>query len=160
MTKTEKLIVSIITVALGILLIVLRGATVQVVTSIFGVLLIVLGCLDIMAKDTLIGAAKFFFGIFILAFGWLVLSVVLYAVSVTVLVIALWWVYELWRTRCIRSFSWMFLFQYAQPILLAAVGVLLLFHQIESNEWLFVTAGVFTVLEGAFLFASAMKTIE
>ena len=50
MKKTERLIAAITTIALGILLIVLKGTTVQINTSIFGVLLLVLGVLDLIAK--------------------------------------------------------------------------------------------------------------
>jgi hypothetical protein len=35
-----------------------------------------------------------------------------------------------------------------------------LFHNGEEREWVFIFAGIFTVLEGALLFAAAMKTIE
>lgn len=160
MKKTEKLIASIVTVALGVLLIALKGVTVQIVTSIFGILLIVLGVLNLTYKETGLGAAECVFGILIVAFGWLISSVVLYVISVFLFIIAVWWIFELWRARCVRSFSWSSLLQYAQPFLLVLIGVFLFFHQGEGREWVFVAAGIFTVLEGAIMFAGAIKTIE
>lgn len=160
MRKTEKFIASIVTIALGILLIVLKGETVQVVTSIFGVLLLVLGTLDIASKETQIGAMKCIAGIFILAFSWLILSTVLYVISVLLLIASVWWIYELWRTNCVRTISFLSLLLYARPIILTLIGVFLLFHQGDGREWVFVVAGCLTVLEGALLFAGEVKTIE
>jgi uncharacterized membrane protein HdeD (DUF308 family) len=76
------------------------------------------------------------------------------------MVAAVWWVYELWKTSCVRSLSYQTLLLYARPILLAIIGVFLLFHQGEGREWVFVVAGTLTILEGAFLFAGAIKTME
>ena len=160
MKKTEKLIASIVAIALGILLIILKGTTVQVITSIFAVLLLVLGVMDFVLKEGQIGAIKCLAGIFVLAFSWLIRSTVLYAIAAILLVAALWWVYELWRTSCLRSFSYHALLKYSHPLLLALIGVFLLFHNGEEREWVFIFAGIFTVLEGALLFAAAMKTIE
>ena len=122
MKKTEKLIASIVTVALGVLLIALKGVTVQIVTSIFGILLIVLGVLNLTYKETGLGAAECAFGILIVAFGWLISSVVLYVISVFLFIIAVWWIFELWRARCVRSFSWSSLLQYAQPFFGLFIG--------------------------------------
>ena len=160
MKKTERLIAAITTIALGILLIVLKGTTVQIITSIFGVLLLVLGVLDLIAKETRVGIVKGLIGIFILAFGWLISSIILYVVSVVLLIAAVWWIYELWRARCLCSLRWSTVILYAQPILLALIGTFLLFHQGEGREWVFVVAGIFTVAEGALAFASAVRTIE
>ena len=160
MTKTEKLIVSIIIITIGVLLIALQDVTVQVLTSIAGVLILVFGVLDLLAKETLVGMIKFVFGILVLVFGWLVTSAVLYVLAVAVLVLAAWWIYELWKVRCIRLTSCGIAWRYLQPALLIAIGVLLFFHQGENTKWLFVLTGVLTVMEGALLFGVAIKTIE
>ena len=160
MRKTEKLIASIVAIALGILLIVLKGTTVQVITSIFAVLLLVLGVMDFLAREGQIATLKCVAGIFILAFSWLILSTVLYVIAAMLLVASVWWVYELWKTRCVRSFGYHFLMMYARPILLAVIGAFLLFHQGEEREWVFMIAGILTILEGALLFAVTIKTIE
>ena len=160
MTKTERFIVSIVTITLGILLIALQDKTAQVITSIAGVLLLVLGVVDWLAKDTLIGIIKLVFGALALAFGWLIVSGVLYVVAVAVLILSVWWIYELWRVRCVRLLSLPAAFRYLQPFLLAVVGVLLFFHEGEEMGWLFILAGVLTVLEGALILGVAIKTIE
>jgi hypothetical protein len=158
--RKEKFIASIITIALGVLLIALKGVTVQIVTSVFGVMLIVWGVLDIVSREMLLGAIKCIFGMFILSFGWLILSIVLYLISILLLIIAVWWVCELWRVRCVRCFCLTSFLLYAQPILLALVGVFLFFHQEEGRDWLFVLAGIFSVMEGSIMFADSIQTIE
>ncbi len=160
MKRTEKFIAAITTIALGVLLIALKGDTVQILTSIFGVMVLVLGVLDLVAKDTRIGLAKCAVGIFILAFGWLLLSAILYVVAVLLLIAAIWWICDLWRSRCFYLLSWRSIILYVQPILLALVGIFLLFHQGEAMDWIFVVAGIFTVIEGGLLFATAVKAIE
>ena len=160
MKKTEKLIASIVAIALGILLIILKGTTVQVITSIFAVLLLVLGIMDFVAGEGQIATLKCVAGIFILAFSWLILSTVLYVIAGMLLVASVWWVYELWKTSCVRSFGYHFLLMYARPIFLALIGVFLLFHQGEKREWVFIVSGILTILEGALLFAATIRTIE
>ena len=160
MKKNEKLIASVVTVALGILLIALKVVTVQIVASVFGVLLVVLGILNLAYKQTLIGALECVFGVLIIAFGWWISSVVLYLLSICLFLIAFWLIFEFWRGRCERSFSVASLLQYVQPILIILIGVFLFFHQGDDREWVFVVAGIFTVLEGAIMFAYAVKTIE
>ena len=160
MKKTEKLIASIVAIALGILLIILKGTTVQVITSIFAVLLLVLGIMDFLAGEGQIATLKCVGGIFILAFSWLILSAVLYAIAVMLLVASVWWVFELWKTSCVRSFGYHFLLLYARPIFLAMIGAFLLFHQGDGKEWVFVVAGILTIVEGALLFAATIRTIE
>lgn len=160
MKRTEKLIAAIATVAVGILLIVLKEATVQIITSIVGVLLIVLGVLDWISRDTRFGALKILIGIALLAFGWLVDVAVLYIAAICLFIVAIWWIYELWRTRLVRSLCGTAVFLYAQPVLLLLIGLFLLFHQLENSGWVFITAGILTTVEGAMLFASAVKTIE
>ena len=160
MRKTEKLIASIVAIALGILLIILKGTTVQVITSIFAVLLLVLGIMDFLSGDGQVATLKCVAGIFILAFSWLILSTVLYVIAGMLLVASVWWIYELWKTSCVRSFGYHFLLMYARPFFLALIGVLLLFHQGEKREWVFMLAGILTIIEGALLFAATIKTIE
>ncbi len=160
MTKTEKLIISIVTITIGVLLIALQDVMVQVGTSIAGIIILVLGVLDLLSRETVIGMIKFVFGILVLVFGWLVTSAVLYVLAVAVMVLAAWWVYELWKVRCIRLKSWGIAWRYLQPALLIAIGMLLFFHQGENKGWLFILTGVLTVLEGALLFGMAIKTIE
>ena len=157
MTKTERLIVSIATIAIGVLFIVLQDVTVQVATSIAGVLILVLGVLDLLYKEMVVGMIKFLFGILVLVFGWWITSAVLYVLAVAVLVLAAWWVYELWNVRCIRFGASALAWRYLQPAILIAIGTLLFFHQGENTGWLFVLTGILTVLEGALLFAMTIK---
>ena len=160
MKKTERFILAIVTIALGILLVALKGATVQIVTSVFAVLLIVLGVLDFISNMPRIGAIKCLIGCLLLAFGWLITSVVLYATCIVLFVVSTWKIIDLWRGRCARLFGDSALLLYLQPMLLALIGALLLFHQREGAEWIFVVAGVLTVAEGSFIFVTAAKTIE
>ena len=160
MRKKEKFSVSIVAIALGVLLIAMQGTTIQVITSILGILLMVLGGLDLIAREILLGVAKLAVGIFFVGFGWLILSVIFYIIAIVLLVVAAWWIYELWRVRCIRPYSFSSIFAYVQPILITLVGILLFFHQGEERAWIFIFAGIVTIIEGALLLATSIKTIE
>ena len=157
MRKTEKLLAAIATVGLGILLIVLQGTTVQVLTSIFGVLLLALGIMDLALAEYRLGAIKCILGGLIIIFGCVILSAVLYLIAILLIVAAVWWFCELWRAGCLRWRGWTALLQYAQPVLLAAVGVFLLFHAAEGMDWIFILSGILTVVEGSLLFVSAVQ---
>ena len=46
--------------------------------------------------------------------------------------------------------------EYATPTFLLLVGVLLLFNQNNTVDWVFIISGVLTVAEGGLLFANAL----
>ena len=58
------------------------------------------------------------------------------------------------RTRC--NALWQTVCQYAVPALFIVIGLLFLFNQGNTVQWVFIVSGIFTIAEGGFLLANAI----
>lgn len=157
MKKSEKIVASVLTLTLGILLMVLKGGTLQVFTSVFGLMLVILSVFDFVAKDFKLGVAKCVIGVLILVFGWLIVKVALYVLAAGLIIIGVWGIYDL--IKCGASFSWSVrpILLYARPLVCAVIGILLLFNQGGTLDWVFVVGGILTVIEGGLLLVEALS---
>ena len=156
MKKTEKIIVALLTIALGILVVVLRGDLIKILTSVFAVALLVFGAIDLLGKRVPPAVVKLVAGIVVLVCGLALVEIVLYVIAAFLLVAGILILYEKLKIRrpCI---SWQVtLFEYALPVFFVVVGCLLLFNQGNTVNWIFVVCGVLTMLEGGLLLINAL----
>ena len=157
MKKTEKLIAATVTIALGVLLVVLRGDTIRIITSTLGIMIVVLGALDFFGKDTKLGIAKCVIGILTLLFGFFVFQAILYIIAGGLVVLGVWWIYDLIKCGCRLLFNFFSVVAYLKPVLLILIGILLCFNQGGEATWVFVVTGLITVVEGGLIFAEWLK---
>ena len=150
MKKSEKLIAGLITMALGVLLVILKANIISILITILGVGLIVLGALDLYHRLVPPGVVKIVVGVVIILCGWLIVSAVLYLLAAILLIAGILMLYEhikrgackeLWRTIC----------AYAVPAVFIFIGLLLMFNQGNTVEWVFILSGILTVIEGGLL---------
>ena len=155
MKKTEKMISAALTIALGILLIVLRGQIISILMTVLGVGLIAFGILDLCNRLIPPAVVKLVAGGVIILCGWVIVEAVLYVVAALLLVAGILLLYEKIKskTRC-RSLFYT-LCEYAAPILCIVIGTLLLFNQGNTVNWVFIVSGIFTCVEGGLLLINA-----
>jgi len=150
----EKFLSAFFTIALGILLIVMKQDLISIFMTIFGISLIILGILDFFAKDMTGAVIKCVLGVLIIVFGWTIASAVVYIVAAGLLILGILGLYDLVRVKnlCVHGFD--ALRAYALPIGCIVIGLILFFNQ---WDWIFVLAGMCTVIEGALLFMDALE---
>lgn len=156
MKRTEKIVVASLIIALGVLLVILRGEIVSILMTVLGLALIAFGILDLCNRAVPPAVVKLVMGVVIILCGWLIVEAVLYVLSALLLIVGILLLYEKikFRARCINLFH--ALCVYAIPALCLVIGVLLLFNQGNTAQWVFVISGVFTVVEGGFLLIGAL----
>ena len=157
MKRTERLIAAVTTIALGVLLVVLRGDTIKIITSTLGIMIVVLGVLDFFGKDTKLGIAKCVIGALMVLFGFFVFQAILYILAGGLVVLGVWWIYDLIKCGYSLSLGFSSIAAYLKPILLIVIGILLCFHQGDESTWLFVVTGAITVVEGGLIFVEWLK---
>ena len=148
MRKSEKILSSIFTIALGVLLIVMKGEMISVFMTILGVALIVLGCIELFERNVTQAVIKLVFGALIIFFGWTIVSAVVYIIAAMVLVVGILALYDcirfhihcLSREEVIRTLL--------TPIFCILIGLTLFFNQ---WDWIFIVAGILTIIEGGVL---------
>lgn len=158
MTKTQKFLSAVFTVALGVMLIILRSEVISIAMTILGVGCIVLGIFDLVQKWIPPAVVKLVVGTIIIICGWIIVSAVLYLLAGILLIAGILFLYEKIRNRIQCQTWYLTLCEYAMPILCIVIGMLLLFNQGNTVNWVFVVSGIVTILEGALLLIDALQT--
>ena len=158
MTKTQKFLSAVFTVALGVMLIILRSEVISIAMTILGVGCIVLGIFDLVQKLIPPAVVKLVVGTIIIICGWIIVSAVLYVLAGILLIAGILFLYEKIRNRIQCQTWYLTLCEYAMPILCIVIGTLLLFNQGNTVNWVFVVSGIATILEGALLLIDALQT--
>ena len=156
MKRTEKIVAASLIIALGVLLVILRGEIVSILMTVLGLALIAFGVLDLFNCAVPPAVVKLVVGVVVIFCGWLIVEAVLYVLAAYLLIAGILLLYEKikFRARCINLFH--ALCVYAIPALCLVIGVLLLFNQGNKAQWVFIIGGVFTVLEGGLLLIGAL----
>jgi hypothetical protein len=155
MGKKEKLIAAAITVALGILFIVGKSSIINVLMTILGVTLIIFGVIDIVNKLVPAGVVKIVIAVLLIVFGWVFVSAVLYLLGAGLIIVGVLILYELIKNKVVFSVKDFGVFlRYLEAIVCIAIGLLLFFN---GFDWIFVLAGIVTIIEGVVICVEALK---
>ena len=99
MKKTEKIITALLTIALGVLLIVLRGKLVSILMTVVGVGLIAFGIMDLFDRLFPPAVIKLVVGLVVILCGWVIVGAVLYVVAALLIIAGILLLYEKYDTR-------------------------------------------------------------
>ena len=152
MNKTEKIISSVFTIALGVLLVVMKGEMISVFMTVLGIAMISLGIIELASKNLTPSAVKIAIGVLIIFFGWALVSAVVYVLATALVVLAIVSVYDYARCR-LRQVYTNAIFDLIPSIACFLIGVFLFFNEFE---WCFVVAGILTVFLGGFVFGTTI----
>lgn len=155
MKKTEKIIVSVLTIALGVLLMVLQADVISILMTVVGVTLIVFGVLDVFDKRMPPAVVKAIFGVVIVLCSWVAVNAIIYLVAAALLTLGILSLYEKVKSRIPCAGLWQTVCSYACSALFVIIGVTLFFCGEEESDWIFVFSGILTVLQGGLLLIDA-----
>ena len=148
MKKTEKIIASVLIMALGVLFIVLKDAFVGLLMTVIGVGLVVFGIIDIVNKLVPPAVVKIVSGVLVVVCGWVLVEAILYILAGGLLILGILMLYQKIKLRVCGPNFWKTALEYAMPIIIILVGVLLLFHRAEFVNFVFIFSGVLILFEG------------
>ena len=157
MKISEKWIAAILTILIGVLFIVMKSGVIGVAMTVLGAVLIVLGLLDLLQKEIPPAVVKIVIGALIILFGWTITNAVLYIVAALALIYGVLLLYQLVKCRKKGSCLLDTLLGYAVPVLFIVIGLLLFFNQGGTLNWVFIVAGIFTVIEGGLMLIDAIN---
>ena len=155
MKKSEKITAAILTMAIGVLLIALKGSFIGIIMTISGACLIISGILDVFHGAIPPAVIKMVAGLLIIICGWVLVGAVLYIVSAILLIAGILLLYDKIKkkVRCDTGFSTVL--EYAMPSLCILIGSFMLLHQAMAIEIIFIFSGILTLLEGGVLLTDA-----
>ncbi len=157
MKKTEKIIAALLTIALGVLLIVLRGKLVSILMTVFGVGLIAFGITDLFNRLFPPAVVKLVVGLVVILCGWVIVGAVLYVIAALLIIAGILLLYEKIRYHECNGPLLFTLCEYAVPAVFLVIGTLLLFNRGNTANWVFILSGAFTVVEGGLLLVGSFS---
>ena len=148
MKKSEKVIAALLMMVLGVLLIVMKDNFIGILMTIAGIFLIVLGVIDIIEQMVPPAVVKIVSGLFVIICGWTVVEAVLYIVAAALLIVGILLLYDKIKHRVCGNTLLYTVCEYAVPIVCILIGGLFLFHRGVAVNFIFVSCGILTILEG------------
>jgi hypothetical protein len=121
MNRSEKIIAAVLTMALGVLFIVLKGAFIELLMTLLGACLIVLGIVDIVNKLVPPAVVKMVSGALVIICGWLIMEAVLYILAGLLLVCGILILYQKIKLRVCGVNFWQTALEYATPIIIISL---------------------------------------
>lgn len=141
----------------GVLLIAMQDSFIGLLMTVAGVSLVVLGVVDLFHRLFPPAVVKIVTGVLITVCGWVLVQAVLYVAAALLLIAGILFLYDKLkkRIRCVTPF--LTVVDYLLPIGCILIGLLLLFHQAVAIEFIFVTCGILTIVEGGAILISAFE---
>ena len=156
MKKSEKIIASALIILLGVLFIVLQDAFIGLLMTVLGVGLIAFGIVDLVNKLVPPAVVKMVSGLLVIVCGWVLVEAVLYILSGVLLVFGILLLYQKIKLRICGVTFWQTVLEYATPVIIILIGILLLFHRAEFVNLVFVVSGILVFVEGGLLLVEAL----
>ena len=158
MKKSEKIVAALLTMFIGVLFMILKAAFIELLMTVAGLCLIVVGIIDIINKVVPTAVVKIVAGTLIIICGWAIVEAVLYILAGILLVFGILLLYYKIKNNVRGCNLWQTFIEYATPSICIAIGILLLFHSVTVVNFVFITSGILTFIEGGLLLYEAVAT--
>ncbi len=156
MTKTEKLIVALGVMALGILFILLTDKFIGILMTIAGGSLIALGVVDLFYRRIAQAVIKLVSGLLLVICGWTLVEGVLYLLAGVLLIFGVLAVYDKIKNGSNCATFWQNLLSYAVPVIGIVIGVALLLQGLVDVGVLLIVSGVLLIVAGVSILIEAL----
>ncbi len=140
---------ALMTLALGILFVILKAEVIGICITILGVALIVTAIVDLVKRSFVSAVIKAVLGVLVLVIGWSVIDLALLVIGIVLLIYG---IVEL----CKRLFGnkgkkrkfWQKLLGFIQPIFCIIASILLLTNSGNVLDWAIIIPGIFFIIDG------------
>ena len=145
----NELFSALLYIALGVLLVVFKGATLGWAMTIAGVVFVISGILDVLKKNFVGGAVSLIIGIAILVLGWLAAKIVLLVLGLLIAIKGIFALIDAFKRNSKNALTVLF------PVLTVIVGLALAFG--NGLDIILVICGVLLLVDGILGLLAALK---
>ena len=156
MRKLSQFISAIMTLALGILFLVLKTDIIGIAITILGVALLLTALLDLIKLSIFTGIVKALLGVAVLVIGWLLLDIAILILGIVLLVYGITNLFKgiFGRKKGVKT--WKIIIGIIEPIVCVAGAVFLITSGGKAIEWTVLVAGVILVIDGLLALVGAL----
>ena len=158
MSKVEKIIVSILTIALGVAFIVKDpGFIIGYAATAIGCYLCISGVYDYAMKYTLKGVIKAVLGVLLVFFPFIMADILLYLFAAFLIILGILYLANLVTSK-LKGLPMVLVLLVA--ILYIVVGILIIINEFAMQNWIIIVMGVALIIDGLVSLFDALTTKE
>ena len=154
--NSTKLLSAILTLLVGILFLIWKGAVIGWAMTVIGVLLIVSAVMCLIRKNYTACVINAVIGALIIAFGWLFVSAALYVLAAILLIYGILLLIEIAKRGLKRLGTLAVIVRLAQPVICILVACCFFFNQGGAVDWVFILSGLFLIVNGVLALGDAV----
>lgn len=156
MKKTSQFISAAMTLALGILFVILKSEVVGIGLTVLGVALIVTAIVDIIRKSYAYGIVKGILGIAVLVVGWVLIEVAIFVIGAVLLVYGVLEFFKRLAAKKKGRRVWVVILGLVQPLVCIAAAVFLITKGGSALSLAIVVSGVLLIVDGVLALIGAL----
>ena len=158
MNKPSQIVSAAMTLALGVLFLILKNDIIGIAITVLGVALIVAAIIDLVRKSITTGVIKALLGVAVLVIGWLLLEVALLILGIVLLVYG---IVELAKIVTVivkgkNNKLLAIILGIIEPILCIVASIFLMTSTGTAIEWTIIVAGIILIVDGVLALVSAL----
>ncbi len=147
MKMNSKISSAAISIAIGILFIVLKGSVISITMTVIGAAAIIMAVVDFANNQTRPGVIKSIIGVAVLVLGWLLVDIALYLISGVLIILGISQIISAIKLSELCN-SVQKVFMIIKPVATLGAGFCLLFNKGGTMDTLFIIVGVLVLVEG------------
>ena len=156
MNKTSDFISALMTLALGILFLILKGDVIGIALTVLGVALIVTAIVDLVRKSTTSGVVKAVLGVVVLLFGWLFLEVAMLILGIVLLIFGILGLVK--RIMALGQAQKLLatVLGFIEPIVCIIASIFLITSTGAALNWAVIVGGICLIVDGVLALIAAL----
>ena len=157
MNKPSQFVSALMTLALGILFVILKGDVIGIAITVLGIALLISAIIDFVKKNVTAGVIKAVLGVAVLVFGGLFLNVALIILGIVLLIYG---VLELIKrlTAKKKIKAWVRVIGLIEPIICIVASIFLITSSGSALNWAIIIGGIFLIIDGILALVAALGT--
>lgn len=155
MRKASQFLSAVMTLALGILFLVLKTEVIGIAITVLGVALLITALLDLIKLSIITGIIKALLGVAVLVIGWLLIDIAILILGIVLLVYG---VVNFFKAVFGKNKGklWRKIISIIEPILCVIGAIFLITSGGSAIEWAVIVAGVILVIDGILALVGAL----
>lgn len=147
MKLSSKLSSAIISIAVGVMFMILKDDIIGITMTLIGVGAIIMAVIDFVNKQTQAGIIKTIIGVAILVLGWVFVDIALYLIAGVLIILGFSQIISAVKlSKFCNAVQKVFMF--IKPVATLAAGLCLFFNKGGTMDWIFFLVGVLILVEG------------
>lgn len=148
MDKKIRVVSSVISIVLGLMLIVMKGEIISLAITLLGVTVLISAISDFVNSFKNVGIIKAVIALCILVFGWVFVNLALYILAAAIIIMGLLQIANINEIVSVNLTVKDKALIYAKPVITVLAGACLLFNQGGTIAWVFIITGILLIIEG------------